>query len=206
MEPREPLGGGGLLPFPPFLTPPRPHGRAPSPHPVHTFKNIFLANEILKYKIPFIFQTNGTGSDVPWSPERCGRQDVGGGQWGRLNKGDVCGVWVRQLSVGPRCSRLCLGSLGLASSHYPQCLPHGPPLQGCPRFLSSTCKLRGFFFNSTPFPVHTPTGGHFFAISTFLSLALVLMPLSSPNLTFAHCSQQPLSPKARGLQEVVGAH
>lgn len=154
----------------------------------------------MKYKIPFIFQTNGTGSDVPFGPRSCGAVEGRTG-WGARGQAEcaahVCGVWVRVSKVGLPQAPLCLGSLGPASSHSPLCLPHGAPLQGCPRFLSSTCKLRGFFFfflTLLPFH-HTHTHWVSFLCNfTFLSLALVLMPLSSPQ------SDSPIAPSSLSLQ------
>lgn len=118
--------------------------------------------------------------------------------WGARGQAEcaahVCGVWVCVSKVGPPQGPLCLGSCGSGQLPLtPRCLPHGAPLQGCPRFLSSTCKLRGFFFfffNSTPLPPYTPTGCHFFAISQFCLQPLFSCLCLLPNLT------RPLLPAA----------
>lgn len=106
---------------------------------------------------------------------------------------------MRVSKVGPPPSPTLPGFLGSGQLPLtPQCLPHGAPLQGCPRFLSSTCKLRGvfffFFLTLLPFP-HTHTHWVSFLCNfTFLSLALVLMPLSSPQ------SDSPIAPSSLSLQ------
>ena len=73
---------GRLLPFPPSPIP--YYERAPSPQPLYIFFKVFLPNDIVKYKVSFLFQNSGTVSDVPFGPGDHGRQDgVRGG--GRLS-------------------------------------------------------------------------------------------------------------------------
>lgn len=125
---------------------------------------------------------------------------TGWGPGGRLNVLRMCvECGCAFPRWGPPQAPLCLGSLGPASSHSPlNASPMGLHCKGVPRFLSSTCKLRGvfffFFLTLLPFP-HTHTHWVSFLCNfTFLSLALVLMPLSSPQ------SDSPIAPSSLSLQ------
>lgn len=86
--------------------PPHPAAGLPAPIPCTYFLKhfFFLANEILEYKIPFIFQTNGTVSDVPFGPRGLWKAGWDGGE-SQAECMCACGVWVHLSKVGPQAWR-----------------------------------------------------------------------------------------------------
>ena len=125
---------------------------------------MFLANEILKCKIPFVFQTSGTVSDAPFGPRGCGRQD-GVGSGGQAECARVCGVGARVAEVGGGAQApLCLGSCGSGRLPLnPRASPQGlhckrvpglsswlspaPGRAGSASWLKIVCRI--FFYHSS---------------------------------------------------------